>query len=68
MRRLPISGASVAALVLGRNELNHALGSLGATAVYDDSGIDGLYMKLAAVHGRWWTERDAREGPVVHAL
>lgn len=69
MKRLPISGASLAALILGRNELSRVLGSLGATAIYDDSGIDDLYMKLATVHGRWWAERDAREvGPVVDAL
>jgi hypothetical protein len=69
MKRLPITDTSLASLQLDEAELKQVVNELGAAAAYDDSGIHDLHTRLAAIHGRWWAERGAKEtAPVVNAL
>ena len=69
MKRLPITGTSLATPKLGEEELKRVLAGLGAAAVFDDAAVHELYMKLAAVHGAWLAEQQARQvSPVAGAL
>ena len=65
MKRLPITGASLATPNLEEEELKHALGKLGAAAVFDDAAVHDLYMRLAAIHGAWLAEQEAKKVPPV---
>jgi hypothetical protein len=54
---------------LGREELKRVLAGLGAAAVFDDAAVHDLYMKLAAIHGAWLAEQQAKQVlPVAGAL
>jgi len=53
MKRLPITGTSLAIPKLGEEEFKRVLAGLGAAAVFDDAAVHDLYMKLAAIHGEW---------------
>jgi hypothetical protein len=69
VKRLPITGASVATPALSEDELKRALGELGVSEFFDDTEIHALYMKLAAVYGAWFSEQECREvKPVAKAL
>ena len=69
MKRLLITGTSLATPKLGEEELKRVLAELGAAAVFDDAAVHELYMKLAAVHGAWLAEQQAKQvSPVAGAL
>jgi hypothetical protein len=69
VKRLPTTGASVASLALGEEELKRALDELGVTEFFDDAEIHALYMKIAAVYGAWFSEQESRPAkPVAKAL
>ncbi len=69
MKRLPITGASVATPALGEDELKRALKELGVKEFFDDTEIHALYMKIAAICGAWFSARGSRElEPVAKAL
>jgi hypothetical protein len=69
MKRLPITGSSLATPWLGEEELTHVLAELGAAAIYDDAAVHDLYMKLAEIYGAWLAEQEAKQvGPAAQAL
>jgi hypothetical protein len=69
VKRLPITGASLAAPALGEDELKRVLDELGVSKFFDDSEVHALYMKIAAVYGAWYSEQESRQvEPVAKAL
>jgi hypothetical protein len=77
VKRLPITGASVATPVLGEDELKplgedelkRVLDELGVGEFFDDAQIHALYMKLAAVCGAWFSEQESQQvKPVAKAV
>ena len=50
---------------LGEAKLKGVLAGLGAAAVFDDAAVHNLYMKLAAIHGAWLAEQEAKQVPPV---
>jgi hypothetical protein len=69
VRRLPITGASLATPALGEDELKRALDELGVSEFFDDGERHALYMKIAAVYGAWFSEQESRQvKPVAKAL
>jgi hypothetical protein len=61
MKRFPNTGASIATPLLGEDELRRALGQLGCAGVYSDTEVHDLYLKLAQIHGTWWSEKAAKQ-------
>jgi hypothetical protein len=61
MKRLHITGTSLATPKLGEEELKRVLAELGAAAVFDDAAVQDLYIKLAAIHGAWLAEQQAKQ-------
>jgi hypothetical protein len=54
---------------LGEEELKRVLAGLGAAAVFGDAEVHDLYMRLAAIHGAWLAEQQAKQAsPVASAL
>ena len=69
MKRLPITGSSLATPKLGEEGLKRVLAELGAAAAFDDAAVHDLYIKLAAIHGAWLAEQQAKKAsPVASAL
>lgn len=69
MRRLPITGASLSTPALGEDELKRVLDEVGVSEFFDDREKHALYMKIAAVYGAWFSERESREvKPVAKAV
>ena len=50
---------------LGEEELKRVLAELGTAAVVDDAAVHDVYVKLAAVHGAWLAEGEAKQVPPV---
>jgi hypothetical protein len=65
MKRLLITGTSLATPKLGEEELKRVLAELGAAAIFDDAAVHDFYMKLAAIHGAWLAENEAKQVPPV---
>jgi hypothetical protein len=69
LKRLPITGASIATSALGEEELKRVLDGLGLSESFDDGEVHALYLKIAAVHGAWFSEQESREvKPVAKAV
>lgn len=65
MKRLPITGTSLATPRLGEEKLKRVLAELGTAADFDAAAVHDLYMKLAAIHGAWLAEQEAKRVPPV---
>ena len=64
-----MTGTSLATPKHGEEELKRVLAGLGAAAVFDDAAVHDLYMRLAAIHGAWLAEQQAKQvSPVASAL
>jgi hypothetical protein len=69
VKRLPISGASVAMPRLDERGLNRVLTELGLERAYDDTDRHELYLKIAEIHGAWLSEQEVRQvTPIAKAL
>jgi hypothetical protein len=65
MKRLPITGTSLATPKLGEEEFKRVLAELGTAAVFDDAVVHDVYVKLAAIHGAWLAEQEAKQVPPI---
>lgn len=61
MKRLLITGASVATPRLDEGELKRVLHELGVGKAFDDAETHELYLRLGALHGAWLSEQEARQ-------
>ena len=69
MRRLRISGASVATPQLGEAELRQAVDRLGVASHFDVDGVQEIHLRIAEIIGLWFAEQEAKEAlPVAKAL
>jgi hypothetical protein len=69
MKRLPITGASIATPILDEGKLKRVLINLRVSKAFDDTEIHELYVKLGQVYGAWLSEQEAAEvTPVANAL
>jgi hypothetical protein len=69
MRRLRISGASVATPQLSEAELRQAVDRLGVGSHFDADGVQEIHLQIAAIIGLWFAEQEAKEAsPVAKAL
>ena len=69
MRRLRISGASVATPQLGEAELRQAVDRLGVASHFDVDGVQQIHLRIAEIIGLWFAEQEAKEAsPVAKAL
>ena len=69
MRRLGISGASVATPVLGEPELRRAVDRLGVGNHFNGDGIQEIHLGIAEIIGLWFAEQEAKKAsPVAKAL
>ena len=69
MRRLRISGASVATPQLGEAELRLAVDLLGVGSHFDADGVQEIHLRIAEIIGLWLAEQEAKEAsPVAKAL
>jgi hypothetical protein len=69
MRRLGISGASVATPALGEPELRQAIDRLGVGNHFDADGIQEIHLRIAQIIGLWFAEQEAKQAsPVAKAL
>jgi hypothetical protein len=65
MRRLRISGASVATPQLGEAELRQAVDRLGVGSHFDADGVQEIHQRIAGIIGLWFAEQEAKEAPPV---
>ena len=69
MRRLGISGASVATPALGEPALRQAVDRLGVGNHFDADGIQEIHQRMAEIIGLYLAEQEAKEAsPVAKAL
>ena len=69
MRRLGISGASVATPALGEPELRRATDRLGVGNHFTADGIQVIHPGIAEIIGLWFAEQEAKKAsPVAKAL
>jgi hypothetical protein len=67
MKRLPISGASLASPELTSDDLRGALGRLQVGHAYDHAAVDELYFDLSRIAGAWWAHEGSKEYAAVAA-
>jgi hypothetical protein len=69
MKRLPITGAHIAAPILDEEELKRVLSKLGVIYAFDSAEIHELYLNIGQVLGAWLSEQEAMEAtPIAKAL
>ena len=69
MKRLPITGASIAKPRLEEGAFRRALYDLGANEAFDDAEIHELYTRIGKIYGAWLSEHEAALiSPVASAL
>jgi hypothetical protein len=69
MKRLPITGASLASPAGSEDELKRALHKLGVADAFDDAAVHKVYLKIAQIQGAWLAEQEAKASePVAKAL
>jgi hypothetical protein len=67
VKRLPITGSSLATPERNEEELAKYLSSLGLNC--DSKRVQQIYQKLKSIIGRWWQEQESMEtGSVANAL
>jgi hypothetical protein len=69
MKRLSISGASLALPALTRADLRGALERLQVSHAFDEPALDNLYLQLGKIIGSWLANEQSKDGaPVSSAL
>jgi hypothetical protein len=69
MKRLPISGASLACSELTPDDLREALERLQVSRAYDQAAVDDLYFELGSITGAWLALEESKEySPVAAEL
>jgi hypothetical protein len=69
MKRLPISGTSIATPFRSEGELKRALSDVGAADAFDEAGVREIYAEIGMIIGAWVQEHQSMEAsPVAKAL